>query len=97
MKKFEIEGINADEFKQILANEVSIALKQLLPKIPQDDQDELLTREETMKFLKIESTTLWRWTQDGKITAYGIGHSRYYKKKELLESLTPLKIKTNVE
>lgn len=53
--------------------------------------DELLTREETCKFLQIDSSTLWHWTNKGKVTAYGIGNRRYYKKAELLKSLKPLK------
>ena len=54
--------------------------------------DELLTREQTCEFLQIDSSTLWHWTNKGKVTAYGIGgNRRYYKKAELLESLKPLK------
>jgi hypothetical protein len=53
--------------------------------------DELLTREETCKFLQIDSSTLWAWTNKGKVLAYGIGNRRYYKKAELLQSLKPLK------
>ncbi|MEW5677049.1 helix-turn-helix domain-containing protein [Flavobacterium enshiense] len=99
MKKFEIEGINADEFKEILSQQVKAALEHLLPKASNlnNDSDELLTREEAMAFLKIESSTLWRWTNSGRIIAYGIGHSRYYKKKELLQALIPLKVKSDVE
>ncbi|TXE10500.1 helix-turn-helix domain-containing protein [Gelidibacter salicanalis] len=53
--------------------------------------DDLLTREETCKFLSIDSSTLWAWTNKGKVKAYGIGSRRYYKRAELLESLIPLK------
>ncbi len=53
--------------------------------------DQLLTRAETCEFLKIEQTTLWPWTNKGKIKAYGIGNRRYYKRSELLESLIKLK------
>ena len=53
--------------------------------------DELLTRTETCKFLQIDSSTLWHWTNKGKVLAYGIGNRRYYKKAELLECLQPLK------
>ncbi|WP_417878480.1 helix-turn-helix domain-containing protein [Vibrio sp.] len=53
--------------------------------------DELLTREETCKFLSIDSSTLWAWTNKGKVKAYGIGNRRYYKRSELLECLKPLK------
>lgn len=51
--------------------------------------DELLTREETCKLLKINSSTLWDWTNKGKVRAYGIGNRRYYKRSELIEALTP--------
>jgi len=52
--------------------------------------DELLSRDETCAFLKIDSSTLWAWTNKGKVKAYGIGSRRYYKRSELLECLTLL-------
>lgn len=57
----------------------------------QQANDELLTREETCKFLSIDSSTLWAWTNKGKVKAYGISARRYYKRSELLESLKLLK------
>lgn len=54
-------------------------------------EEELLTREETCKLLKINSSTLWAWTNKGKVKAYGIANRRYYKRSELMESLTELK------
>jgi len=57
----------------------------------QQANDDLLTREETCKFLSIDSSTLWAWTNKGKVKAYGIGKRRYYKRNELLESLILLK------
>jgi len=56
-----------------------------------NNSDELLTREETCKLLQINSSTLFHWTNKGKVKAYGIANRRYYKKAELLECLTPLK------
>ncbi|NRB60309.1 MAG: helix-turn-helix domain-containing protein [Winogradskyella sp.] len=53
-------------------------------------EDEILTREETSKFLKIDLSTLYHWTNKGKVKAYAVGSRRYYKKSELLESLKPL-------
>lgn len=57
----------------------------------QQANDELLTREETCKFLSIDSSTLWAWTNKAKVKAYGIGNRRYYKRSELLDCLIPLK------
>ena len=56
-----------------------------------DSNDELLTREETCEFLSIDSSTLWAWTNKGKVTAYAIGSRRYYKRSELIKSLIPVK------
>jgi hypothetical protein len=56
-----------------------------------NNSEELLTRDETCQFLKIDSSTLWAWTNNKKVKAYGIGARRYYKRSELLECLTLLK------
>ncbi|GAB5400138.1 MAG: helix-turn-helix domain-containing protein [Aureisphaera sp.] len=57
----------------------------------QKANNDLMTRDETCKFLSIDSSTLWAWTNKGKLNAYGIGNRRYYKRGELLECLTLLK------
>ena len=53
--------------------------------------EELLTRKEACDFLKIDSSTLWAWTNKGKVKAYGIANRRYYKRSELIESLILVK------
>jgi len=79
--------------KQELEELVGKSLEEVIKNnsLTQPPSQELLTREETCKLLKIDSSTLWRWTNKGKITAYGIGNRRFYKKEELLESLVKLK------
>lgn len=52
---------------------------------------ELLTRKEACSYLKIDSSTLWSWTNKGKVKAYGIANRRYYKRSELINSLILLK------
>ena len=54
-------------------------------------QDDLLTREQAAKLLQIHETTLWHWTNKGKVTAYSIAGRRYYKRSELLDSLIEIK------
>ncbi len=54
--------------------------------------DEILTREETANDLKINLTTLWHWTNKGRLVSYGIGSRRYYKKHEILDHLVKLKV-----
>lgn len=60
------------------------------PHQPTDETD-LLTPKETAEFLKISLPTLWRWQKKGKVKCYGIAGTRYYKRSEVVESLTELK------
>ena len=56
---------------------------------PQQNDDEiLLSRLETAKLLKINLTSLWKHTKSGKLKSYGIGNRVFYKKDEVLKSLT---------
>lgn len=57
----------------------------------QQANDDLLTRDETCKFLQINSSTFRAWTNKEKVKAYGIGNRRYYKRSELLQALKPKK------
>ena len=81
--------------KQELEDLIGKSLKEVIKNNPFNcprDQ-ELLTREEACKLLKVDSSTLWRWTNKGKVTAYGIGSKRFYKKDELIKSLIQLNTK----
>lgn len=55
------------------------------------NETDLLTPKESAKLLRISLPTLHRWQKKGKVKCYGIAGSRYYKRSELLESLTELK------
>jgi hypothetical protein len=53
-------------------------------------QEVLLDEDETCAFLKTNSVTLWRWVKAGKIKVYKFSHKNYYKRNELLETITQL-------
>jgi len=87
-----LETLTVEQLQQIIGTSVKNGILELQQQIQsKDNSEELLTREETCKFLKIDSSTLWAWTNNGKVKAYGIGARRYYKRSELLECLTLLK------
>lgn len=69
-------------------NEIDVLSKNLLSK---NANDELLSRTEACEFLKIDASTLWHWTNQGKVKAYAISNRRYYKRTQLLECLKPVK------
>lgn len=86
-----IQNVTLEEFQTLLEKVLEDRISEIKKGFSAQTQtDVLLTREETCKFLKIDSSTLWSWTNKGKVRAYGIGSRRYYKKKELLENLKSL-------
>ncbi len=83
-----------DKIKSVTSENDSLNTKiaELHEELTKKD-DELLTREETANYLKINPTTLWHWTNKGKLISYGIGSRRYYKKQEVIDSLVILNVK----
>lgn len=87
-----LKELSVEQLQQLIGTSVKNGILELQKELQtKDDNEELLTREETCKFLKIDSSTLWAWTNKGKVIAYGIGARRYYKRSELLQCLTLLK------
>lgn len=83
--------LSKEELEDLIGKSLEEVLKNNPFNCPPDQ--ELLSREEACKLLKVSLTTLWRWTNNGKITAYGIGYKRFYKKEELINTLVQLKTK----
>lgn len=67
----------------LLEKELATIKEKCQPKEP----EELMTREETADYFKVNMSTLWHWTKKGKLTAYGIGGRVYYKRIEVETAL----------
>jgi excisionase family DNA binding protein len=80
--------LSKEELGDLIGKSLEEVIKNNPQNIPPDQ--ELLTRDEACKLLKVDSSTLWRWTNKGTVTAYGIGSRRFYKKEELMSSLIKL-------
>lgn len=88
----QIENISIEELTEIISEKLVDKIEQRIAMlISKQNDEELLTRTETAELLKINSSTLWHWTNKGKITAYGIGNRRYYKRGEIMKALVILK------
>lgn len=82
---------STEELTSAISKAVEVQLMQLKEQLlKKDANDELLTRKEACEYLQIDQSTLWHWTNKGKVTAYGIANRRYYKRSELVEALKPL-------
>ncbi|WP_300441347.1 helix-turn-helix domain-containing protein [Christiangramia sp.] len=79
-----------NELMEIREKKIFDFLEKNLQHQSSTDEERLLTREEACEFLRIKSTTLWKWTEKGRLTSYGIAGKRYYKRSELLDSLIQL-------
>lgn len=86
-----VHNLDVLQLKEIINTTVKNQLTDVIEAFKREKNDTLLTREETFRLLKIDSTALWYWTRDGKLKCYAIGNRRYYKKSEVLECLTLLK------
>lgn len=87
-----LQELSVEQLKQLIGTSVKEGIQEFQGRIQsKDNSEELLTRDQTCDFLKIDSSTLWAWTNKQKVKAYGIGARRYYKRSELLECLTLLK------
>ena len=78
--------------EESLLGKIKTVVRQVLvenKETPESD-GKLLTVAETSQLLKIDRTTLWKWTKSGKLRRYGMGNRVYYKKNEVLESITSL-------
>jgi hypothetical protein len=90
-KSILLHCISTEELKQLIKEVIKEEFADFKKNLAIHESDALMTRSETCEFLKIDSSTLWSWTKKGKISCYGIGARRYYKKGDLLKSLLILK------
>ena len=86
-----LQNVSPEKLTELIRDGVKSQLKDFKKELSTHDPDELLTRTEACKYLQIDSSTLWNWTNKGKVVAYAIGNRRYYKKAEMLKCLIPLK------
>ena len=73
--------------KKTIKEEVNELRENFQPKIP----TEFLTRQQTADLLHIDLSTLWAWTNKGKLLAYSISSRVYYKRSEIEQAIVKIK------
>lgn len=73
--------------KKTIKEEVKQLQENFQPKIPV----EFLTRQQTADLLHIDLSTLWSWTNKGKLLAYSISSRVYYKRTEIESAIVKVK------
>lgn len=93
METIQIVQMSSESLVEILRTELQSLLCDFIGKSVKEEKTEndYLTKKEACKLLNISETTIWRWVKGGKIIAHGIGSKRYFKRSELIDSITSLK------
>lgn len=87
-----LQQLSVEQLQQLVSDSLKSGIEELQKELTlKDNSEALLTRSEACKFLHVDSSTLWAWTNKGKVKAYGIGARRFYKRSELMENLILLK------
>ncbi len=86
-----LQNVSPAELTDLIGNVFDTKLEDFKKNLNTNDPDILLTRAEACEFLKIEQTTLYHWVKAGKVPCFGIANRRFFKKSDLLNSLTLLK------
>ena len=87
-----LQNVSPEQFTELLTNVFKTQLEDFKKElVNQTEKENLLTREQVLELLQINSSTLWHWQNKGKIQVYKFANKCYYKRSELMNCLTPLK------
>ena len=78
-----LHNSSPEELTEKILKGVDEKLNQLKEIFQPKKPTEYLTRTEAKELLKVNLSTLYKWTKKGKLKAYGIGNRVYYKRHEI--------------
>lgn len=80
---FSIEGLT-----ESFSKTVDLKLNEFANKFSAiKEEEELLTVEETIKFLKCSKQALWTWRKNGVLPSYRLGNRVFYRKSDIFSKL----------
>jgi DNA-binding NtrC family response regulator len=92
MEQIILQGTTPEALARLISESVKSQLEDFKKElVNQTEKENLLTREQVLELLQINSSTLWHWQNKGKIQVYKFANKCYYKRSELMNCLTPLK------
>jgi hypothetical protein len=86
-----LQNLSTEQLTDLIGNVFDSKFKDL-QKIQntQNENEDLLTRKQVLELLQINASTLWHWQNKGRITVYKFANKSYYKRSELMATITPL-------
>lgn len=86
-----LQNLSTDQLTDLIGNVFDTKLKAFQEnQNTKTENDDLMTREQVLELLQINASTLWHWQNKGRITVYKFANKCYYKRSELMNSITPL-------
>lgn len=87
-----LQNLSTEQLTDLIGNVFDTKLKDFQKtQNTQNENDDLMTREQVLELLQINASTLWHWQNKGRITVYKFANKCYYKRSELMATITPLK------
>ena len=88
----QLHNLSTEQLTELIGNIFDTKLKAFQEhQNTKTENDDLMTREQVLELLQINASTLWHWQNKGKIIAYKFANKCYYKRSELMNTITPLK------
>lgn len=91
MKPIKFIQITPEELIELISNSIEKKFQELKQSFQPQTQTEYLNREEVAKWLQVDVSTIHNWRKAGKISVYGIGGKRLYKRQEIEDALIKMK------
>ena len=86
-----LQNLNVEQLSKLMGDIFDFKLNEVLKnQNTQSENDDLMTREQVLELLQINASTLWHWQNKGRITVYKFANKCYYKRSELMATITPL-------
>ena len=90
MESIQLLGISPEQLRTAISKDVKSQLDELKKSFEPKTPQELLTRSETSRLLKINLSSVHNWTKKGLLKSYGISGKVYYKRSEVESALIEL-------
>ena len=86
-----LQNVNTEQLAELIGNVFDNKLKAFQEnQNTKTENDDLMTREQVLELLQINASTLWHWQNKRRVTVYKFANKCYYKRSELMATITPL-------
>ena len=87
-----LQNVSPEQFTELITNVFKAQLEDFKKELnTQSENDDLMSREQVLELLQINASTLWHWQNKGRVIVYKFANKCYYKRSELMASITSLK------